>query len=227
MSDAKIEEYPNNWYRVSSKITSTLGGANANIGFGVKNYNGEQFYIWGAQIEDNASGGSVSYLSSYIPTTAAVTRTVDWARKTSGLENVLNTSEGTLFFDLTVSSTDLMRISISDSSSGNDYILLDLNGGNFKPTVRSDSGYNSPTLKAATVGERIKIAFTYSSNQIRMTYDGNTPTTTSITYAPIDTFDLFNFSLFTGSTQNWQGKIYQAMYFPTALTNAELTTLTS
>jgi hypothetical protein len=82
MSDAKIEQYPNNWLRVSAKITSTLGGANCNLGYGVTDYNGDQFYIWGAQVEDNASGGSVSYTSSYIPTTtAAITRNVDQAYK--------------------------------------------------------------------------------------------------------------------------------------------------
>jgi hypothetical protein len=206
----------------STNIQFAFGKARSSVGGSLQSETATDFLVWGGQLEAG------DYPTSYIPTVgSAVTRTADWARKTSGLENVLNTSEGTLFFDLTVSSTDLMRISISDSSSGNDYIFLDLNGGNFKPTVRSDSGYNNPTLKAATVGERIKIAFTYSSNQIRMTYDGNTPTTTSITYAPIDTFDRFNFSLFSGSTQNWQGKIYQAMYFPTALTNAELQTLTS
>jgi hypothetical protein len=80
ISDAKIEQYQNNWFRVSAKITSTLGGANCNLGFGVKNYNGEQFYIWGAQVEDNASGGGVSNVSSYIPTSfSSVTRNVDSA----------------------------------------------------------------------------------------------------------------------------------------------------
>ena len=84
ISDAKIEQYQNNWFRVSAKITSTLGGANANLGFGVKDYNGEQFYIWGAQVEDDALGGSVSYTSSYIPTTtAAVTRNKDEAIRLS------------------------------------------------------------------------------------------------------------------------------------------------
>ena len=227
---ATITAFPNDWFlcTVTGAATSTQTQVfylQMQTGTTDANYTGDgssTLSLFGAQLEAG------SYPSSYIPTSgSAVTRTADFCNIPSGLENVLNTSEGTLFFDLTVSSTSLMRISISDSSSLNDYILLDLNGGNFKPTVRSDSGYFSPTLKAATVGERIKIAFTYSSNQIRMTYDGNTPTTTSITYAPIDTFDLFNFSLFTGNTQIWQGKIYQAMYFNTALTNAELKTLTS
>ena len=222
-SDPFIEKYPNGWFRIGGTYqangTTNIVYVYPSSGYGV----GGTMFFWGAQAEVGFQ--KTSYI--HTPSSSQVTRTVDWAKKTSGLENILNTSVGTLFFDLTVSSTDLMRISISDSSSGNDYILLDLNGGNFKPTVRSDSGYFNPTLKAATVGERIKIAFTYSSNQIKMTYDGNTPTTTSITYAPIDTFDRFNFSLFTGSFHNWQGKIYQAMYFSKALTDAEMVEITT
>ena len=110
MSDAKIVQNPNNWYRVSAKITSTLGGANANIGFGVKNYSGDQFYIWGAQIEEGA------YPTSYIPTTTAtVTRNADAISKT-GISDLIGQTEGVMFIESAALFNDLTQrgISISD-----------------------------------------------------------------------------------------------------------------
>lgn len=231
ISDAKIEQYPNDWFRVSAKITSTLGGANCNLGYGVKNYDGDQFYIWGAQVEDNASGGSVSYISSYIPTTTStVTRTEDFCYIASGLQDTLNTSEGTLFVDVEVprvsSTGSFERIVLSDQNASTDRIIFDNYAGNWRALMLSGANNVNKTIVSVTANQRIKVAIAYSSTQLRISYDGNAATTTSGTYAPTTTLESLKFSNKDGGNK-WQGKVYQAMYFDTALTNAELQALTS
>jgi hypothetical protein len=208
------------WTRVSLTVTST----STNIRYGMAlATSGDEIYVWGFQVEAG------SYATSLIPNPAGIdiTRTADTCKINSGIDNILNTNEGTLFFDLEAFSTTLSRISISDQTSGTDYILLDLNNGSLRPTVRSSAGYYNPLLTTLSTNTRIKLAFTYSSSQIRMSYNGNTVITTNISYTPTTTLESFKFSLYTGDVQVWQGKIYQAMYFNTALTNTELQTLTS
>mgnify|MGYP005988896235 CR=1 FL=1 len=231
MSDAKIEQYPNDWFRVSAKITSTLGGANANLGYGVKNYNGEQFYIWGAQVEDNASGGGVSYISSYIPTSSAsVTRVVDFCFIASGLQNILNSSEGTVYIDVDVprvsSTGSYERIVLSDQNASTDRIIFDNYGGNWRALMLSSAGNVNKTIVSVTENQRIKVAIAYSSTELRVSYDGNAATTTSGSYTPSTTLESFKFSNKDGGNK-WQGKIYEVKYFDEALTNSELKALTS
>lgn len=231
MSNAKIEQYPNDWYRVSAKITSTLGGANCNLGFGVKDYNGEQFYIWGAQVEDNASGGGVSNMSSYIPTSSAsVTRVVDFCFIASGLQNILNSSEGTVYIDVDVprvsSTGSYERIVLSDQNASTDRIIFDNYGGNWRALMLSSAGNVNKTIVSVTANQRIKVAIAYSSTELRVSYDGNAATTTSGSYTPSTTLESFKFSNKDGGNK-WQGKIYEVKYFDEALTNSELKALTS
>lgn len=182
--------------------------------------------VWGAQIEVDSS-----YATSLIPTsTSAVTRTEDFCYIASGLGNVLNTSEGTLFVDVEVprvsTSGSYERISLTDQTSATDRILIDNFGGNWRALTLSSAGTEAVTVRSTQANTRIKIAFAYSSSQIRVSYDGNDATTTSISYTPTTTLESFKFSNKDGGNK-WQGKIHQAMYFDTALTNAELKTLTS
>ncbi len=55
-----IEILPNDWYRCSAVYNCSSSGSK-NIGYGVQNYNGDQFYIWGAMVSEGA-------LSDYIKT---------------------------------------------------------------------------------------------------------------------------------------------------------------
>ena len=82
----------------------------------------------------------------------------------------------------------------------------------------SSAGTVAKTIVSVTANQRIKVAIAYSSTQLRISYDGNTATTTSGSYTPSTTLESFKFSNKDGGSK-WQGKVYQAMYFDTALTN--------
>ena len=99
----KVDELASGWFRLS--VTYENGGYNqdrfqiapsnsANRNTVTANTSVE---IWGAQFE------LLNYASSYIPTNgSAVTRVADGCEIASGLENTLNTSDGTLFLDVEV-----------------------------------------------------------------------------------------------------------------------------
>ena len=119
-----------------------------------------------------------------------------------------------------------MRQQAADQTSGTDRILIDDYNGSWRVVVISSAGTEVASIRSTQANTRIKIAFTYSSSQIRVSYDGNDATTTSISYTPSTTLESFKFSNKDGNNK-WQGKVYQVMYFDTALTNAELKQLTS
>ena len=226
LSDAKIEQYPNNWYRISVKITSTLGGANANIGYGVKDYNGDQFYIWGAQIEDNASGGSVDYLTSYIQTGAsAVTRTLDdFESNFTGLTS----TAGTIFLDFTTKALDFnfARLFAVKDSVTNEGLYLGIYSTNTIAFFNINSGSGLPAVKDnISFNERVKIALTFDGNgNYKYSFNGSIQTGTySGTTRQYDKIGRGN--VIGGGSNNIS--IYQLMMFNEVLSDSELQTLTS
>jgi hypothetical protein len=223
-TNKKIEKYPNGWYRVSFNFTSNGTNLQFSIYFSGSYSVGKNYYVWGGQIETG------SYATSLIPTTAAVTRTVDFCYINSGLQNVLNTSEGTLFVDVEVprvsSTGSFERITLSDQNASTDRIIFDNYGGNWRALMLSSAGNVNRTIVSVTANQRIKVAIAYSATSLRISYDGNTATTTNGSYTPSTTLESFKFSNKDGGNK-WQGKIYQSIYFDTALTNAELKQLTS
>ena len=229
---AKIEAYKNGWYRVSKSFEVPSSASLNYWKFTLctqtapfTGVSGEKADVFGLQLEEG------SYATSLIPTSgSAVTSTEDFCNIPSGLGNVLNTSEGTLFVDVEVprvsSTGSFERITLSDQNASTDRILFDNYAGNWRALMLSTAGNVNKTIVSVTANQRIKVAIAYSSTELRISYDGNTATTTSGSYTPTTTLESFKFSNKDGGNK-WQGKIHQAMYFPTALTNTELQTLTS
>jgi hypothetical protein len=224
-SNLNVEEYPNNWYRVSFNFTSSGTNLQFALYFNGTYSSGENIYLYGGQIEEG------TYTTSLIPTSgSAVTRTEDFCFINSGLQDILNTNEGTLFVEVEVprvsSTGSFERITLSDQNASTDRILFDNYGGNWRALMLSTAGNVNKTIVSVTANQRIKVAIAYSSTELRISYDGNTATTTSGSYTPTTTLESFKFSNKDGGNK-WQGKIHQAMYFDTALTDAELIALTS
>jgi hypothetical protein len=211
----------NEWKRFDRFINASSSALNQ---FSIGGTNGD-IAVWGAQVEAG------SYATSYIPTSgSAVTRTEDFCFINSGLQDILNTNEGTLFVEVEVprvsSTGSFERITLSDQNASTDRILFDNYGGNWRALMLSTAGNVNKTIVSVTANQRIKVAIAYSSTELRISYDGNTATTTSGSYTPTTTLESFKFSNKDGGNK-WQGKIHQAMYFDTALTDAELIALTS
>jgi hypothetical protein len=229
---AEIESHNNGWYRCIIKYTTTSSISNNLIDFGFASSDnsrlsssGKFAYFWGAQIEVG------SHPTSIIPTSGgAVTRVVDFTFIASGLQNILNTSEGTLFFEVDVprvsSTGSFERIVLSDQNASTDRIIFDNYAGNWRALMLSSAGNVNRTIVGVTANQRIKVAIAYSSTELRISYDGNAATTATGSYTPSTTLESFKFSNKDGGNK-WNGNIYDARYFDSALSNAELVELTS
>ena len=227
ITDTETEFTPTDeWVRYEvNDVTPSDFGVNLFLDLNFDCSAGDKIAVWGMQLEEG------TYSTSIIETSgSAVTRTVDFCFINSGLQNVLNTSEGTLFVDLEVprvaTTSDFDRIVLSDQNSSTDRLIFDNFGGNWRVLLLSSGNNVNKTVVNVTANQRIKIAIAYSATGLRISYDGNTPTTTSGTYAPTTTLESFKFSNKDGGSKV-QGKIYQAIYFNTALSDSELQTLTS
>jgi hypothetical protein len=208
---------------------SSLSGQSNFLNFGVNIGIGSDSTLdilaWGGQIEAG------SHATSYIPTSGgAVTRVVDFTFIASGLQNILNTSEGTLFFEVDVprvsSTGSFERIVLSDQNASTDRIIFDNYAGNWRALMLSSAGNVNRTIVGVTANQRIKVAIAYSSTELRISYDGNAATTATGSYTPSTTLESFKFSNKDGGNK-WNGNIYDARYFDSALSNAELVELTS
>ena len=186
-----------------------------------------RFYAWGAQ------GEASSYPTSYIPTTSSsATRVADACSKT-GISSLIGQTEGVIFFDGYFGNEADEMYTIIQNSLGNGvtssmYLIKS------SSSIKFQSYDSSTTLQweiqggSYTIGQRIKIAGAYKANDIVLYVNGvQIGTDTSAT---IPTCTALQIGVYPASpTANFQynGKVNQAILFPTRLTNAELASLTT
>jgi hypothetical protein len=227
---ASIEAYTNDWYRCSfvslasgtssasfidfyftSSSSSTQASGTAGSG-----------YAWGMQLEAG------TYPTSYIPTTGAVTRTVDKCLN-AGDANLFNDSEGTLFVDLENFSGNTRELTLSDGTSNNRITIIFYgasaiirfyvaNGG----VAQADSVFSI----SFTFDQRNKIAFRYKQNDFKAYINGTQVFSDTSGNTPVG-LSRFDFANSNATTNFIEGEIYQAMVFNEALSDSELETITS
>jgi len=221
-----IESFSNGWYRCTVKLTTT--GAQA-IGVFIStdgstiNYQGNGtsgIYIYGAQLEQG------SYPTSYIPTQGATaTRLADTAIG-SGNSEVFNDSEGVLFADVaSFVNDDLNRqISISDGTTSESIKLTFIDEDTLLFERKTSSGNTQDSIDFVS-GNFTKIAFQYKSNNYKAFVNGFEISLTQSVNLPTS-LNTLNFDNGAGGG-DFYGKTKQIQYYSTALTDAELETLTS
>jgi hypothetical protein len=236
---ASIENYGNGWYRcLAVKSISTAGGVAVRIGTGTtatvastgltQSYLGDGtsgLFIWGVNVTASA------YATSYIPTlSTSVTRVADAASKT-GISSLINSTEGVLFLEAKVevgSGFDVGCLSVSDGTDNNrlsilQYISSDL----IRFTLRTAGATEADINITKSRGVFYKMAFAYSSNNIRVFIDGvKVGTDTSATLPAAGTFTRFAFDV-GNNLYPFNGLVKQALLFPTALTDAQCIELTA
>ena len=227
---SKIENYGNGWYRCSITFTTDAVVTTGNI-FTRLSQNGtssavdldntSNVYIWGFQFEKN------SYATSYIKnagTALGVTRVADTATD-SGNSTVINSTEGVLYAEISALSDDLTQksIEISDSSTNN-FVRIDYKNATSN-TIRGQvrSG-GLITASGSTVFSDIKdfhkIAISYKLNDVKLYIDGVLIFTDTSAIMPVG-LDTLAFN------EDFYGKTKSLQVYTTALSDAELTTLTT
>jgi hypothetical protein len=229
-SNVGYELYPNDWVRLHHTTTSSSTNY-----FGIYltdssfnqfwNATGDEFvYVWGAQYETG------TYPTNYIPTSgSAVTRTQDRCIN-GGNDALFNDSEGVLFADLEAlgEGTTVRKISLSNGST--DFVNFNFNATSGRVDFEFGSTSNSFYIVNSTghtLTDRNKIAIKYKSGDTDCYINGTRVTGSNGTFT-LSGLDRLNAEgRATNGTQNMYAKIYQLMVFNEALTDAELTTLTS
>ena len=227
---AKVLGQVNNFWRIS--LTGTLSSSNAYFYAGVADLNGTTFAtasgtngisIYGAQLEQG------SYATSYIPTSgSAVTRVAD-ACNNGANEQVINSTEGVFYAEISALADDgTFRILSLSSGSATNRILIyyssDANAIVYEITYNSSqTAYFSHTLSDST--ELNKLAIKWKVNDFAFWVNGTEVHTVSSGNPPSG-LNLLNFSNSTGYN-NFYGNIKDVRVYNTALTDSELATLTT
>ena len=226
---AKIEKYPNGWYRCTISGTVTVASAAVDIAPSRANNEylsgavGENILIYGAQLEVG------SYPTSYIPTNGTtITRAAESANG-SGDAATFNDSEGVLMLESSALSNDgtNRRISLSDGTTNN-RVLIGYTSSDNQIIGFVSSGASSQFVSILSIPKSTdfnKIVVKYKVNDFALWVNGFELATDTSGNAPIG---LNTLQFKDGnSTLDFYGKTREVQYFDSALTDAQLETLTS
>ena len=242
-SVARIESYPNGWYRCSLTAPSVVGGSASPVAILAINNNsaavrntsylgtGAQVVsLWGAQLEAGA------FPTSYIPTTTGpVTRSADVCTIIgTDFSSFYNQVEGTAVTKVTnaagIGTTTQYPFSFSGATVNDlliTYRAVSTKACRFSATASgSDSLADLSSAGAGTLSDDATntIGFAIKSNDFAGSLDGNLITDSTVTLPTVD-------RMFIGSrvdgTRHWGGHIARIQYFRKRLSNAKLQTLTT
>jgi len=230
---ATIEEFGNNWYRITNTFVATSTTTNNSAFIGICNDNGstnagvigQNVYIWGAMVEQQA------FATSYIPTSGStVTRNQDLASN-AGQLGVFNDEEGVLYAEIAALADDstFRSISINADSTRNDQIMIRYRtNSNIINFFIRDGGSvtfnNNVTVQDIT--EYHKVALKYKNGDIACWVDGEEKIISTATGMPSGLSRL-GFVLEGASVDPFVGKVREVKVFRRALTDSELQELTN
>ena len=208
-------------------IQKTFSNTPSNISYRIDltpNSSNQHIYAWGKQVENN------SYLTSYIPTSGStVTRAAETCNN-SGNSEVFNDSEGVLFADISALANDGTNrfASLTDGSNDN-RVLFGYRASSNQVFARIE-GNNSASVDLTNVVNDtkivIKLAIYYDNLYNYKMYINGFLVDSAIGTDSIIGLDRLDFTNASG-TENFYGKTKELGYYDTALTDAELETLTS
>jgi len=238
VSDAKIENYGNGWFRciIVGQLNSapnqyqiTLATQSTGNSQSLKQvtYSGDgtgSVFLYGAQLEEQ------SFPTSYIPTSGSgVTRSQDVCNN-SGSSDLINSTEGVLYAEIAALADDLTNrvISLSDGTADERVVLQFHNTTNrIRCFIKSGGSFFATLDKVVSdITDFHKIAYKYKSGETKLFVDGSLITSSSNTFS-ITGLDVLQFANGTPTASPLQGKVKSVAVFKEALTDEELTCLTT
>ena len=222
-----IDDYGNGWHRIYFETTTSSVSANYIQVFADALDGDGSVFIWGLQAEQG------SYPTSYIPTYSgqSATRAQDVCIKTDATGEI-NSTEGVLFIEGKVEEEDSFAVSTLSISDGTDSNRLSILQYRSSPLIRASMNVGGATqfdmqIGAQTRGLYYKIAAVYSENNCSLFINGvKIGNDTSATMPSPNTFNKIGFVI-AADQYNYQGNVKQVLLYPTALTDAEVITLTT
>ena len=226
-TDWKVESYANDWYRVSRSWQNVADNLFLYISYPY--YNGvlTRAYIWGAQLEEK------SFPTSYIPTVGSSVTRLKESLTNSGNADLFGT-EGVLYAEFkcinNLSSSFNRVINLNDGSSGDDNSVKLLRSNSvsdrfFWQIEISNTIEVSQTITLSDSTEFNKVAISYKSGDTKFFVNGVSVATKTETFT-IPALNQLDLSSSTGFN-NFEGNVKCIAVFKEALTDEELTCLTS
>jgi len=191
--------------------------------FAFQDSDNRSFHLWGTQLES-------SYATSYIPTSGStVTRNQDQFSR-DGIGSLINSEEGVLFVEMAALvevDTNRRFITLNDGGASNNVVLRYEATGVITARYQVGGVAQCSIAFATTITNSHKIAFKYKVNDFSLWIDGTeVGTDTSGSVLAADTINKISFDSGNGSFPFF-GKVKQLQVYKTALTDAQLTSLTS
>jgi hypothetical protein len=235
-SNAKIEDYGDGWYRCSATLSYDAAGTDYIYIFQSDNNAnpestlGKQTYLYGSQLEEG------SYATSYIPTNGSTkTRNADVANN-SGNADLFNDSEGVLYAEIAALANDgtFRRISVSDGTntgavdpSNSIQIYYRTDANKISWIVVNGGANQAGSVLDVDALNLSKISLKYKANDFALWINGFEVATDTSGSTPSGLTTLqFNGGNSVGAYP-FYGKTKELMYFPEALTDLDLETVTS
>lgn len=234
VGDAKIEQYPNGWYKcsISGNKTNLAGNNHTNIQLHLNTSvletntyagNGTSgIYVWGAMLEQNSDA------SSYIPTTSgAISTRLRDIPNNSGNASLINSESGVLYAEIKLGQdySSSRYIGLSDGGTSNRIIFgASANQTDIVTWFIGSGGQVSGSAYGVDFSIFNKIALKYSENNVALWINGVNVSTELFVSMPIGLNTLvFN----QGDGINpFYGNTKALAVFPD-LTDAQLTELTT
>lgn len=220
-STTTVQDFNSEWWRISVTHTATNSRYYIYLNDGV-NLTSQT----GTVVLQNFQLEQGSYATSYIPTNGSIATRVADLCAGSGDADVFNDDEGVLYVETGVR-VDNGFIALSDGTTSN-RVCLFLNETN--KTIRAivsggggsqmDTTYTSPT----SISDNVKVALKYKLNDFSLFVNGVKVATDTSGITPI-TISRFDFAI--GAILPFYGKCKEVKYYDKALTDAELTELTT
>ena len=238
---SSIEDFGNGWYRCTTKVTTLsttlqmyINGVSTSTASRSSTSSwtsGDNFYVWGAQLEAG------SYPTSYIKTTSGqVTRSADVCNG-SGTSAEFNDSEGVLFAEsaaLANDGTSRVIASISNGSITTNRVVLqytNASGGNEVVAFAQATSYSSVLTRSiadALTFNKFAAVYNDSTNNFDLWVNGTKIGDGTFNYSfTSNSLSKIQFADGNSTSNPFYGKTKQLMTFKTALTDSELETLTS
>ena len=224
---ASMQNYGNGWYRCT--ITGTTDASPTNLvdialsstdnsftGSAI----GSNIYIYGAQLEEG------SYPTSYIPTQGSSVTRVSEICNGAGNDQVINSTEGVLYYESKVHSLIGDKAISVSSGSYNDSVSIGVYGGVFQSRIRQGGNFiHFISPSGVNLLDNNKIAIMYSQSNIKIFVNGSLKSTVSgVTYS----VNLSKVSFTRADiTDKYYGLIKDLRVYNTALTDQELINLTT
>ena len=221
---AKIESVGNGWYRCSLTQDVTLTEIRVYVAEDDLDVNGTSgsIYIQNAQLEQG------SYATSYIPTSgSAVTRSADVCNN-GGNDQVINSTEGVLYFEGSVDERVMSSLGLSDGSGVyNNTIAILFNLDSINQITSIYRSNNITTLSTVPLPLNFnKIAIRYFSNTLELWLNGvMVGSETFTTQIASNVLNSLQFEK-SNNTYHFYGNVKDVRVYNTSLTDAQLQALT-